>query len=236
LKAVREKRNMEALERSFRYPLSGEGWGPKFAFGGILYILGSLLGFLPWVGWICSILIAFLPLGYAYKVFRDHLKGSEGPLPAWADWGELFTMGLFVFLLSLGYWIIPGLIYWLGKVLWDNGGFAAFLGVLFIILGLGVGLVAFFLLPMAMAFYVRQNESFSAAYRWSGIVEKIWVVQREYFIGWLASLIFLIVLFFVRNYFLYIGWVIHAFGVFYLSLAAAHLFGCLCRKSMEVNR
>jgi hypothetical protein len=236
LKAVTEERIMGDLEKSFRYPLTGEGWGPKFAFGGILYVLGSLLGFLPWMGWIFCILIAFLPLGYAYKVFRDHLGGAGGPLPAWADWGELFTMGLFVFLLSLGYWIIPGLIYWLGKALWDSGGFAAFLGVLFIILGLGVGLVAFFLLPMALAFYARQNESFTAAYRWSGIVEKIWVVQREYFIGWLACLIFLLVLLFVRTYFLYVGWVLHAFGVFYLSLAAAHLFGCLCRQGMEANR
>jgi len=227
---------MEDLERSFRYPLTGEGWGPKFAFGGVLYALGSLLGFLPWAGWVFCFLVAFLPLGYAYKVFRDHLGGAGGPLPPWTDWGELFTMGLFVFLLSLGYWIIPGLIYWLGKVLWNSGGVASFLGVLFIILGLGVGLVAFFLLPMALAFYTRQNESFTAAYRWSGIVEKIWVVQREYFIGWLAILIFLLVLLFVKNYFLYVGWVLHAFGVFYLSLAAAHLFGRLCRQSMEANR
>jgi len=227
---------MEDLERSFRYPLTGEGWGPKFAFGGILFALGSLLGFLPWVGWIFWLLIAFLPLGYAYKVFRDHLGGAEGPLPAWADWGELFTMGLFVFLLFLGYLIIPGLICWLGKVLWDSGGFAAFLGVLFFILGLGVGLVAFFLLPMALAFYARQNESFAAAYRWSGIVEKIWVVQREYFIGWLASLIFLVVLLFVRSYFLYVGWILCAFGAFYLTLAAAHLFGRLCRQGMEAKR
>jgi hypothetical protein len=67
-------------------------------------------------------------------------------------------------------------------------------------------------------------------------VEKIWVVQREYFIGWLACLIFLLVLLFVRTYFLYVGWVLHAFGVFYLSLAAAHYFGCLCRQGMEANR
>jgi hypothetical protein len=99
-----------------------------------------------------------------------------------------------------------------------------------------VGLVAFFLLPMALAFYARQNESFAAAYRWSGIVEKIWVVQREYFIGWLASLILLLVLLFVRTYFLYVGWILHAFGLFYLTLAAAHLFGRLCRQGMEANR
>ncbi|MBP1722831.1 MAG: hypothetical protein H6Q44_536, partial [Deltaproteobacteria bacterium] len=74
---------MSDLEKALRYPLGGEGWGTKLAIGGVLYILGSLLGFIPWVGWIFSILLAFIPLGYAYLVFRNYLHGSEGPLPAW---------------------------------------------------------------------------------------------------------------------------------------------------------
>jgi hypothetical protein len=231
-----EEKSMGDLEGSLRYPLTGEGWGPKFALGGILYILGNLLGFIPWVGWIFGLLISFLPLGYAYKSFRDHLRGSEGPLPAWADWEGLFRHGLFVFLISLGYGIIPGLLYWLGKALWESGGFAAFLGVLFIIPGLGVGLVAFFFLPMALAFYGREEETLASAFRWSGIVEKIWLVQREYFVGWLSSLVFFLVLLFVRTYFLYVGWILYALGLFYLSLAASPFFGRVCRASMEAKR
>ena len=213
--------------------MSGEGWGSKLALGGFLCILGSLLGFIPWVGWIFSILLAFIPLGYAYLVFRNYLHGSEGPLPAWGGWGELFTRGLSVFFVSLGYWIIPAILYWLGKILWESGGVAAFLGVLFLILGIGVGLVAFFFLPMALAFYGREEESFGAAFRWSGIVEKIWLVQRDYFVGWVASLIFSLALLLIRVYFLYVGWVLYALGIFYLSLAAAYFFGRVCRVSME---
>jgi len=224
---------MSDLEKALRYPLGGEGWGTKLAIGGVLYILGSLLGFIPWVGWIFSILLAFIPLGYAYLVFRNYLHGSEGPLPAWGGWGELFTRGLSVFFVSLGYWIIPAILYWLGKILWESGGVAAFLGVLFLILGIGVGLVAFFFLPMALAFYGREEESFGAAFRWSGIVEKIWLVQRDYFIGWVASLIFSLALLLIRVYFLYVGWVLYALGIFYLSLAAAYFFGRVCRVSME---
>jgi len=224
---------MSDLEKALRYPLGGEGWGTKLAIGGVLYILGSLLGFIPWVGWIFSILLAFIPLGYAYLVFRNYLHGSEGPLPAWGGWGELFTRGLSVFFVSLGYWIIPAILYWLGKILWESGGVAAFLGVLFLILGIGVGLVAFFFLPMALAFYGRQEESFGAAFRWSGIVEKIWLVQRDYFVGWVASLIFSLALLLIRVYFLYVGWVLYALGIFYLSLAAAYFFGRVCRVSME---
>ena len=224
---------MSDLEKALRYPLGGEGWGTKLAIGGVLYILGSLLGFIPWVGWIFSILLAFIPLGYAYLVFRNYLHGSEGPLPAWGGWGELFTRGLSVFFVSLGYWIIPAILYWLGKILWESGGVAAFLGVLFLILGIGVGLVAFFFLPMALAFYGREEESFGTAFRWSGIVEKIWLVQRDYFVGWVASLIFSLALLLIRVYFLYVGWVLYALGIFYLSLAAAYFFGRVCRVSME---
>jgi len=227
---------MGNLERAFRYPFSGEEWRSKFAFGGVLCILGSILGFIPWVGVIFCLLIAFLPLGYAYKVFRGSLDGLEGGLPGWSEWGDLFTHGLFVFLISLAYGIIPGILYWTGKALWFGGGFAAFLGVLFIILGVGIGLVAFFLLPMAIAFFGRENESFAAAFRWSGMVEKIWMVQRDYFVGWIASLICFLILAFVRAYFLYAGWILYALGVFYLSLVAAAFFGRLCHESMESRR
>ncbi|NWF57258.1 MAG: DUF4013 domain-containing protein [Syntrophaceae bacterium] len=228
---------MGDLEKALRYPFTGEGWRAKLAFGAVLYILGNLLGFIPWVGWIFSILVMLIPLGYAYMVFRNHLRGPEGsPLPPWGEWGNLFTRGLSVFLISLGYWIIPGILYWLGKFLWDSGGIAAFLGVLFLILGVGFSLVAFFFLPMALAFYGRDEESFWAAFRWSGIVERIWVVQREYFVGWLASLIFFVVLLLINAYFLYLGWILYSMGIFYLTLAAAHYFGRVCRVSMESQR
>lgn len=227
---------MGDLEKALRYPLSGEGWKGKLALGGALYLLGSLMGFIPWAGWVLSILLSLIPMGYAYLVFRNHLRGPETPLPAWGGWGGLFSRGLSVFFIFLGYGIIPGVLYWMGKVLWERGAVAAFLGVLFLILGIGVGLVVFFLLPMALAFYGREEESFWSAFRWSGIVEKIWMVQREYFIGWMASLIFFLILLLVRTYFLYVGWVLYALGVFYLTLAAAYFFGRVCRASMEVRR
>lgn len=226
---------MGNLEIAFRYPFSGEEWRSKFALGGVLYILGSILGFIPWVGGLLWLLVAFLPLGYAYRVFRDHLRGAGERLPGWEDWGDLLTRGLFVFLVSIGYGVLPGILYWAGKALWHSGGFSAFLGVLFIILGIGIGLVALFLLPMALVFFVKENESFGAAFRWSGMIEKIWMVQRDYFVGWLASLISLLILVFVRTYFLYVGWLLYALGVFYLSLVVANFFGRVCRESKAVE-
>ncbi|MGD0624116.1 MAG: DUF4013 domain-containing protein, partial [Thermodesulfobacteriota bacterium] len=144
---------MGNLEKALKYPCAERGWGPKFVLGGVLNVLGAALGFIPYMGVIFWLLFSLFPLGYAYKIFRDYLQGTEGPLPRWGQWEDLFIRGLFVFLIALGYGIVPGLLYWLGRSLWYGGGFAAFLGVLFLILGVGVGLVAFFLLPMALAFY-----------------------------------------------------------------------------------
>jgi hypothetical protein len=223
---------MGNLETAFRYPFSGGEWRSKFALGGVFYILGSVLGFIPWVGGICWLLVAFIPQGYAYRIFRDHLRGTEGPLPGWENWGDLFTHGLFVFLVAFGYGIIPVILYWLGETLWHKGGFGAFLGVLFTILSFGIGLVALFFLPMALAFFAKEKETFAPAFRWSGMVEKIWMVQRDYFIGWLAILISLLILLFVRAHFLYVGWILYALGFFYLSLVVANFFGRVCRGSM----
>ena len=227
---------MNNLERAFRYPFSGQDWQSRFAVGGFLCVLASVLGFIPVIGVVLWVVVTFLPLGYAYRILRCQLEGAGGPPPRWQEWGNLFSRGWYVFLVTLGYGIVPAILYWLGKALWFTGGVWAFLGVLFIILGLGIGLVAFFLLPMALAFFVQENESFSAAFGWSGIVERIWMVQGEYFKGWLACLILFLALSFVRFSFLYVGWIIYAVGIFYLTLVAANLFGSLPRAGAEVKR
>src|SRR4030042_7214042 len=106
--------------------------------------------------------------------------------------------GCFVFVLFLGDGRLPAFLFWAGMKLWHAGGFAAFGGVLFITLGLGGGLVALFLVPMALAFYVQEKETFAAAFRCNRIVEKIWVVHREYSVSWLAGAVAFLILLFVR--------------------------------------
>jgi hypothetical protein len=219
---------MGNLEKALKYPCAEKGWGSKFILGGVLNVLGAALGFIPYIGVIFWLLFSLFPLGYAYKIFRDYLQGREGPLPGWGQWEDLFIRGLFVFLIALGYGIVPGLLYWLGRSLWYGGGFAAFLGVLFLILGVGGGLVAFFLLPMALAFYATEGEFLAAAFRWQGIVEKIWLVRKEYFIGCLGILVLFFALLFLRSQLLYIGWMVYAFAFFYLLLTMANLFGRIC--------
>jgi hypothetical protein len=224
---------MGNLEKALKYPFAGVGWGPKFILGGVLYLLGAALGFIPYLGGFFWLLFSFVPLGYAYKIFRDHIERREEPLPRWEGWEDLFLRGLYVFIITFGYGIVPGILYWLGRSLWYEGGFAAFVGVFFLILGVGIGLVAFFLLPMALAFYATQGEFLAAAFQWKGIIEKIWRVQREYFSGWVAGLILFFALLFVKTQILYVGWILYAFGFFYLSLSIANLFGRICREGLK---
>jgi len=224
---------MGNLEKALKYPFAGERWGPKFLLGGILNILGAAFGFIPYLGMVFWLLFSFFPLGYAYNIFRNHLQGREESLPNWGRWGELLTRGFFVFLIALGYWIVPGFLYWLGLNLWHGGGVAAFIGILFLILGIGIGLIAFFFLPMALAFYAQEGEFLGAAFQWKGIAEKIWLVQKEYFTGWVAGIVLFLALLFLRTQVLYIGWILYSLGFFYLSLSLACLFGNICRVEMK---
>jgi hypothetical protein len=221
---------MGYLEKALKYPFAERGWGPKFVLGGVLNVIGAALGFIPYVGVIFWLLFSLFPLGYAYKIFRDSLRGKEAPLPEWGEWEDLFIQGLFVFLIVFGYGVVPGLLYGLGRGIWYGGGFVAFLGVLFLILGVGVGLIAFFLLPMALAFYATEGELLAAAFQWKRIVEKIWPVRREYFTGYLAILVLFLALLFLRTQLPYVGWILYAFGFFYLILTTANLFGRICHE------
>lgn len=226
---------MGNVEGALKYPFSGEGWAARFTLGGFLCVLASALGFIPFVGWIFWLVISLIPLGYAYGIFQDRVSGKEGPLPSWSGWGDLLYRGFYVSLILLAYGIIPGILYWIGDKLWTAGGFAAFFGTLFLIMGVGIGLASSFLLPMALAIYAIEGEFLTAAFRWNRIVEKIWLIQKEYFIAWLVGLILFLALLFVKMHIFFIGWILYGFGFFYLSLVLAHLFGEVSRDGKNLE-
>jgi hypothetical protein len=221
---------MGNLERALKFPFSGEGWAGRFILGGSLCALASLLSFIPFLGWLFWILVSLAPLGYAYGVFDDRLAARAESLPVWRAWGDLVYRGFFVFLVVLVYGLAPAVLYGVGGALWTAGGFAALFGVPFLVLGAGIGLAVSFLLPMAFARYAEEGEFFPAVFRWSRIVEKIWIVQKDYFFAWLAGLILFLALLFLRSHILFLGWILYSFGFFYFLLVAARLFGDVCRE------
>ena len=221
---------MGNLEKALKFPFSGERWFSKFIVGGFLCTFASLLNFIPFVGWIFWILISLIPFGYGYGVFKDRLGGKGELLPEWNGWGDIAYRGFSAFLIVLTYGIIPAALYAIGDALWLAGGFAALFGVPFVILGVGIGLAASFLLPMAFVMYANQGEYFAAIFRWNQIVEKIWLVQKEYFTAWLAGLILFLALLYLRAHILFLGWILYSFGFFYFLLIVAYLFGEVCRE------
>lgn len=222
---------MGNLERALKYPFGEPGWGPKFVLGAIICLIAAALEMIPYVGKIIFFLLTLLPFGYAYRAFGNHLQEKAEGLPEWKDWGGLLRQGFFLFLIGLGYFFIPVLLYGIGQRFWYDGGFSAFLGVLFIPLGVGFGLVAGFLFPMAVASYAIENESLGAAFQWRRIVERIWVVQRQYVMSWLASIIIWMALLYVWTQILVVGWFLFGIGLYYFSLVVASLFGRACRES-----
>jgi len=222
------------LERALKYPFSEPGWGSKFVMGATVCLIAAALESIPYAGKILFFLLLLLPLGYAYAVFRNHLHGKGEELPEWGRWGGLLQQGFFLFLIGLSYFFIPAVLYGLGQQFWHEGGFSAFLGVLFITLGVGIGLVACFLLPMAVAFYATQREFLTAAFQWQGIVERIWMVQREYFTSWLASLVIFLALLYLWTQIPAVGWFLFGIGLFYFSLVLASLFGRACQEVEKV--
>ncbi len=220
---------MGNLEKALKYPWGQPGWGTKFLIGGILNLLGVVLSFIPLAGIILWFILSLFPLGYSYRVLQNSVLGIREELPAWEKWGSLFGQGFFIFLICLGYGIIPYFFYWLGKSLWYGGGIGAFLGVLCLILGISSGLVAFFLLPMAIVLYASHGEMLGTAFHWRSIVEKIWLIQKDYFISWLAALILLFAVHFFRLGIPFLGLIIYSFAVFYISICLAYLFGIIAR-------
>lgn len=221
---------MGNLEKALKYPLAYPGWGKKFLIGGGILLLGVLFSFIPYLGYFLCLISSLFPLGYAYRVLQNSISGIEKELPNWENWGSLFSQGFFVFLIALGYGIIPGLLYWLGKNLWYGGGFGAFVGVLCLILGISIGLVSFFLLPMALVIYAAHGELLGTAFHWRTIVEKIWLVQKDYFKGWIAALVLYLAIHFIGLEIPFLGIIIYPFGTFYLTISLAYLFGIICRE------
>lgn len=224
---------MGNLEKALRYPFGQPGWGVKFLIGGGINLLGALLGLIPYLGIILWLCCSFFPWGYAYRVLQDTLLSKEEPLPPWEKWRQLFSRGFWVFLISLAYAIIPGFFYWLGKNLWYSGGLAAFIGVFSLILGIGLGLIAFFLLPMALVLFAAHGELLGTAFHWRTIVEKIWLIQKDYFISWLATLVLYWALHFLRMEIPFFGLIFYSFALFYLSVALAYLFGLICQEVVK---
>ncbi|HTX78876.1 MAG TPA: DUF4013 domain-containing protein [Longilinea sp.] len=82
----------EGLQSIFTFPFKGEHWQERFA----ILALFALIVFIPLVP-------AFFLLGYCGRMMRGVIDGNEPAMPAWDDWGRMFTDGLKMFAVLIIY-------------------------------------------------------------------------------------------------------------------------------------
>ena len=94
-------------------------------------------------------------------------------------------------------------------------------GLLLLIIG--------FILPMAIAMYIKSNK-IDSAFKFNEIFNRIKSIFSEYITSYIVILILGIILGLVMLI-PYIGWILASFGTFYIGLVFANMFGELYLKS-----
>ncbi|MCB0209213.1 MAG: DUF4013 domain-containing protein [Anaerolineae bacterium] len=197
--------NLQALAE---YPFKDSEWKQKLLIGGLLMVAGYIVPFVPTI----------FVYGYLAQIMR-HLIVEQGEpfLPAWDDWGQLFSDGFRIVGITFIY-SLPGIIFICGGYTLFFGSFV-FLDIVansagnseplppLIALGstatlfggFGLGLlfmlVAIILTPVAVSHFIATGE-FNAAFR----VREYWPIFRANLAGFLISYILLFGLFMVLSF------------------------------------
>lgn len=212
---------MDIMEE-IKFPSKDSEWIQKVLIGGVLLVIP---------------IVNLIAYGYILKVMKGAIDGKPG-MPKWDDWGNLFMNGLMAFIISLIYMIIPILILFVSAggivaaALSGNtemilaaaaGAFGGFLiaGLLALILG--------FLLPMALAMYVTEND-FGAALRVNAVIRRINSVFNDYLLVYIVVIALAFILG-VLNGIPLLGVLILIFGGFYIGAVANNMFGEVCKRS-----
>lgn len=159
----------------------------KLGIAGLMYVIP-----------VVNIVTSFFATGYGFKMAENSMK-KKYALPEWEDWGGLFLKGLLGAIISIIF-MLPAMIVAMvgvGSALFTmlmSGNFDPML--LFQSFGLGavaalLGLIAIYLLPAALMFFVKED-SFASAFNFGGIFKKVFT--GDYFVAWLGLVVYAIVL------------------------------------------
>jgi len=218
------------------FPLEDRDWLPKIAIGGAvgLALEALFVGF----GYLFTRELAFevsplaqaanFPsLGFVLLVFQGALTAPQADaMPEWRRWPGLCLQGLVLFVLGLGYGIVPLLLIIVGFGLLVRWEVALVLGLVMMLLGMFAGLMLGFFLPMAVARYLvegRVEAAFNPVAVWSRITKAL----AEYMAAYLLTIGSFIVAGLVGSI-PYLGVLAWPFLTFYLLVACARLFGGVC--------
>lgn len=180
------------IGKAFGFVFEDEEWVAKFLVAIGILLAGAVLFFLI----IPPILAAILLSGYGVEITRRVIKGRTPVLPEWNDWGQLFLDGLLVTIIGIVYAlpiIIVGLC--LGApigIAGEESAAAAAFGSILGCLNFMWAIVMSFLLPAAIAFYVKEGE-LAAAFRfgeiWSFVRGNLNIYLITAIMAWVAGLL-----------------------------------------------
>lgn len=214
------------IEEAIQYPRSGDDALKTVLIGGVLGLLSVL------------IVPALLVLGYLVRVLQASFD-DESP-PVFEAWGDLLVDGVKALVIGIVYFIVPMVVFGLAA-----GGIAisaimtgdispgALAGAFFgFLLGGLLALIAWYILPAALANFAREGRM-SAAFRWADLRPVLF--SSTYAINWVVALVLFIVaaiIVGILNVVPPVGFVVGAFVDFYVAVVAFYLFG---RAFVEVK-
>jgi hypothetical protein len=209
------------IGKSFSFVFEDKEWVTKILIAMLIMLLGVLFSWLV----IPAILAALLFSGYGLEITRRVLRGESDLLPAWDNWGKLFTDGLMVLIIGIVY-ALPMIVVWLclgiplGAVSDNSDSAAAVVSSLLGCLNLLWSIVLSFLLPPAIAIFAKEGE-LSAAFRFGEVVALV----RDHFTTYLITAVMVWVANLIGGLGLLlcgIGWL---FTTPYASFVTSHLYG-----------
>jgi hypothetical protein len=209
------------IGKSFSFVFEDKEWVTKIIIAMLILLLGVLFSWLV----IPAILAALLLSGYGVEITRRVIRGGSAVLPAWDNWGQLFTDGLMVAIIGIVY-AIPMIVISLclgvplGIASENSDTAAALISSLLSCLNLLWGIVLSFLLPAAIAIYAKED-SLGAAFRFGDVVGLV----RDNFTTYLITAVMVWVAGFIGGLGILlcgVGWL---FTTPYASFVTSHLYG-----------
>lgn len=194
------------IGEALSFPKEGESWIKTVLIGGVLLLFSWLI--------IPTVLVQ----GYLLRVLRAGSEKAAEP-PVFDEWGDLFVDGLKLFVVTLGYFIVPILLaVVLGSVAGalDSGPIGALVGIVVFV----AYLVAAYLLPAGLTNMAREG-SIGAAFDTDVVLE----VGRnsEYAVAVVLGILLSIVLGGIAAMLSIV--LIGFFLLFYVNIAVYYLFG-----------
>lgn len=207
------------IGKAFSYVFQDDRWIGKIVIGAVLSFFSFLLVPIP------------LIVGWAVGITRNVMDDFEDPMPAWEDWGKLFSDGLKIIAAQLVYtlpfWLLMCISFGFSAAAASDSqalqvmGMAGNLLMICVILLFSIAL--FFLTPAIIIQYV-QTDDFAACFRVGEVVaiarDSIADILITFLATWVAGL-----LLGLASLVPCVGWLVALAAVPYVGAVAGHLYG-----------